>query len=271
MDAALRLSGRVPHVLYNRAVARQLRGDYAAAIADLDEAIDLAPARSQTYYASRALAHRRRKDYQNATSDYAIAQTLREIHTGPPEFDEGEGGEGEGEGEGEGGGGEGGAPGSGKKGGKKQEIKDPREALRELLLENMGRITELFKAWDEDGDGHVSKAEWRKAIKELGLKAKQAEVDALFDTMDKDGGGSIQHAELQAQPSPRHLCTSPRHLGTSAPCLGTSAPLHPASAPRLGTSAPRHPASAPRSPPISRGRSCSRRAAKLPTPSWPAR
>ena len=56
-------------------------GDYAAAIADLDEAIDLAPARSQTYYASRALAHRRRKDYQNATSDYAIAQTLPRVRS----------------------------------------------------------------------------------------------------------------------------------------------------------------------------------------------
>ena len=43
LDLALEISGRDAHVLYNRAVASQMRGDYAGAIEDLDEAIARSP------------------------------------------------------------------------------------------------------------------------------------------------------------------------------------------------------------------------------------
>ena len=55
---------------------------------------------------------------------------------------------------------------------------------------------DLFREWDADGDGEVSKGEFRKALQLLGLYAPRPTVDALFDEFDRDGGGSISFAEL---------------------------------------------------------------------------
>ena len=96
LDLALELSGRDVHVLCNRAVASQMRGDYAGAIEDLDEAIARSP-RSACFYLNRALAHRKRSDWAASIRDYEMARRLSEEN-------DGEGGdEGGGEGGGEGG------------------------------------------------------------------------------------------------------------------------------------------------------------------------
>ena len=59
------------------------------------------------------------------------------------------------------------------------------------------RVIDLFQEWDEDGDGHVDRKEFRQAMSALGLDAlPRKEVDALFDSFDKDGGGSIDYNEL---------------------------------------------------------------------------
>lgn len=54
--------------------------------------------------------------------------------------------------------------------------------------------------WDEDGDGLVSKPEFRRALPMLGLHATAEAIDGLFDTFDRDGGGQIDFRELN-----RHL------------------------------------------------------------------
>ena len=41
-------------------------------------------------------------------------------------------------------------------------------ALKKALRENATRIIDLFKEWDEDGDGNVSKKEFLKALPQLG-------------------------------------------------------------------------------------------------------
>ena len=88
------------------------------------------------------------------------------------------------------------------------------------------RVIDLFRDWDDDGDGmvsqkeftltvtlaraltltpapdtdpnanQVSKKEFRKAMTALGLSAPRKDVDGLFDTFDPDGGGSIDYKEL---------------------------------------------------------------------------
>ena len=68
--------------------------------------------------------------------------------------------------------------------------------LREILSQNAVRVIDLFKEWDEDGDGNVTKKEFRKAIPALGVQAPRAEIDALFDSFDPDGSGSIEYAEF---------------------------------------------------------------------------
>ena len=57
-------------------------------------------------------------------------------------------------------------------------------------------MIDLFREWDEDASGVVSKKEFRRAMQHLGLAAARAEVDALFDEFDPDGSGAIEFREL---------------------------------------------------------------------------
>eukprot|EP00964_Phaeocystis_antarctica_P107643 scaffold72325_cov28-Phaeocystis_antarctica.AAC.2 len=51
------------------------------------------------------------------------------------------------------------------------------------------RVIDLFREWDEDGNGTVSKKEFRKAMPMLGLQLLVEEVDGLYDSWDPDGSG----------------------------------------------------------------------------------
>ena len=66
--------------------------------------------------------------------------------------------------------------------------------LRELCKQ--GKVLDLFRAWDEDGDGTVDKREFRRAMQLLRLNADKEAVDALFDAFDPDCTGSIEYGEL---------------------------------------------------------------------------
>ena len=71
-----------------------------------------------------------------------------------------------------------------------------RVALRDSLSKNATRVVDLFREWDEDGNGKVTKSEFRKALPMLGLQAEKSEMDNLFDAWDPDKSGSISLAEL---------------------------------------------------------------------------
>ena len=51
-----------------------------------------------------------------------------------------------------------------------------------VLRKDQAKVLALFKEWDEDGDGTVSKREFRRAMPLLGLKAPREHLDALFDS-----------------------------------------------------------------------------------------
>ena len=58
------------------------------------------------------------------------------------------------------------------------------------LSKQANRVVDLFEKWDRDGDGSISKAEFRRAMPMLGLTGHTPqEVDALFATFDPDGSG----------------------------------------------------------------------------------
>ena len=59
------------------------------------------------------------------------------------------------------------------------------EQLREILTTNAVRIIDLFRDWDDDGNGMIDKKEFRKAIAALGYTAPKSDVNAIFDSMDK--------------------------------------------------------------------------------------
>jgi len=70
------------------------------------------------------------------------------------------------------------------------------EQIARALKSNAGRVLDLFREWDTDGDGEVSRKEFHKAMPALGLEVPKEEVDALFSQWDADGGGSISYKEL---------------------------------------------------------------------------
>ena len=73
------------------------------------------------------------------------------------------------------------------------------EQLRDALVQNSMRVMDLFREWDKNGDGVVSRIEFRKAIPMLGLHASGDQIDALFQEFDIDGNGTISFRELNKQ------------------------------------------------------------------------
>ena len=63
--------------------------------------------------------------------------------------------------------------------------------LSEELAKQSVRVIDLFRDWDEDGNGVVTRREFARAMPLIGLHASKAEVFALFDSWDVDGTGSI--------------------------------------------------------------------------------
>jgi len=67
------------------------------------------------------------------------------------------------------------------------------------LKKNAARVIDLFRQWDTDGDGEVSRKEFHKAIPALGIDdMSKDDIDSLFDEWDADGGGSLDFKELSS-------------------------------------------------------------------------
>lgn len=77
---------------------------------------------------------------------------------------------------------------------------------------------------DEDGNGCVSKKEFRKAIAALGVDAPKAEVEALFDSFDPDRSGEIDYKEFQRALAPLKASRGGKGGGGG---VKPPAPLHP--------------------------------------------
>jgi len=70
------------------------------------------------------------------------------------------------------------------------------ELLRDALSDNAVRVIDLFRDWDENQDGLISKHEFAKAMAPLGIQVSKEEAGALFDAFDPDGSGAIEYREL---------------------------------------------------------------------------
>ncbi|KOO28075.1 calmodulin 2-like protein [Chrysochromulina tobinii] len=72
--------------------------------------------------------------------------------------------------------------------------------VREALAASYSRIIDFFKRMDKNGDGAVTKHEFRAGLGLLGIEESQANmdaIDALFDSFDMDGSGELTFNELK--------------------------------------------------------------------------
>ena len=77
------------------------------------------------------------------------------------------------------------------------------EQIKDILAEHQVRLIDLFREWDDDGNGAIDKKELRTAVSALGYSAPKAAIDALFDSIDDNGNGWIEFHELKEALSDR--------------------------------------------------------------------
>lgn len=71
------------------------------------------------------------------------------------------------------------------------------QQIRDALGTNLVRVIDLFREFDENGDGTVGKGEFRKALTRLMQSPPTREdSDALFESIDADESGAIEYKEL---------------------------------------------------------------------------
>jgi len=92
------------------------------------------------------------------------------------------------------------------------------EQLAAALRDNATRVLDLFRSWDSDGDGQVSRAEFHRAMPALGLDVPKPIIDDLFSEWDKDGGGELGYQEL------RKILSSSQHTPVDKSRGGKSSP-----------------------------------------------
>ena len=71
------------------------------------------------------------------------------------------------------------------------------QQLRAILADNAVRVIDLFRDWDTDADGTVSRREFERALHALGLRdVSDAELSELFGSFDPDSSGTVEFSEL---------------------------------------------------------------------------
>ena len=75
-------------------------------------------------------------------------------------------------------------------------VKEIPAQLQAMLATNWTRVIDLFKQFDTNGDGVISKKEFLTGMKMLGLEADMDDVSELFRAFDEDDSGAIDFEEL---------------------------------------------------------------------------
>ena len=62
----------------------------------------------------------------------------------------------------------------------------------------MPSLRALFRKFDRDDSGNISKSELRSALEEMGVRASRTELDEIMDGLDRDANGLISYREFVA-------------------------------------------------------------------------
>jgi hypothetical protein len=71
------------------------------------------------------------------------------------------------------------------------------QQIAAALRSAAGRVLDLLREWDKDGDGEISRQEFHEAMIKMGLEAPKKDIDDLFSEWDSDGGGTLEFKELK--------------------------------------------------------------------------
>ena len=104
--------------------------------------------------------------------------------------------------------------------------------LRKVLSQNAVRIIDLFRDWDEDGNGLIDKQEFVKAMTILTSPRTKSNVavadyEALFNSFDKDGSGEIDYNEMNKLLRCASLSRTPNPSVVSQRAIGESTDARP--------------------------------------------
>ena len=70
------------------------------------------------------------------------------------------------------------------------------DQIRDALHKNLTRVIDLFREWDTNGDGVLSRREFGKGLRQMGLPVRTADANELFDSWDSDRSGTLEMIEL---------------------------------------------------------------------------
>ena len=75
----------------------------------------------------------------------------------------------------------------------------PEERLSKYLAKHWTRILDLFRRWDTNQDGLISRKEFTVGMMHLSLLNNEEEAAKLYDSYDTDHSGTLTFAEPNAQ------------------------------------------------------------------------
>ncbi len=70
------------------------------------------------------------------------------------------------------------------------------EKLRQIMKSSSLTLEDIFKKFDEDGNGYISSNEFRNAIRRLNLGLSSRDIDQIMKKVDTNGDGKIDWKEF---------------------------------------------------------------------------
>ena len=80
--------------------------------------------------------------------------------------------------------------------------------VSEKLIGKFRRVQDAFRKFDRNGDGHISRSEFRDGLRALGFKVTEDQLSQLVKVLDHDGNGVVDYREFS-----KHIGTRQRRLG----------------------------------------------------------
>lgn len=79
------------------------------------------------------------------------------------------------------------------------------EKIRAIARSSSISFEDIFKRFDEDGNGAITQTEFRNAIRKLNLGLSSREIDKLMSRVDTNADGKIDYREFAAKFKPSEL------------------------------------------------------------------